>query len=625
MSIVSQGCSIVVLAVVIYFYTSCKKVFLNTDKTFFLFLISSLVSVIFDTLSIISMYLMDHLPLTVVHIMSRLYLVSIVAVAQFGLAYVLSDIHGRGRKYKIFRYSIIALMSLVAIAIMFLPIEVVTEEGISYTQGNAVVATYIFALAFLLLTISVMIKYSNIINRNRRNATIIWMALWLVAALVQYFFPTVIIVSFAISMGILIIYIKLENPESAIDTETGLFNQNTFRPYITQRFMANYPFSIFMLTFKNKVIDSGKADYRKKEVINYLGHIEKAYSFMTNEEDIYVVFDTRKASDEVVEKLKKRYISDNKEKIRMNIAYLPYSGLADNMDDMLHMLRFTNNSQEMAEQSIVVIDEEFKEKINAVKKVEKMINDAIDNNRIEVYYQPIYSTEKKMFTSAEALVRLRDEKGDIIPPSKFIEISEQNGTILKIGEVVFENVCKLISSTDIVQYGLEYIEVNLSVVQCEYEDLAKEFIEIMRKYGVPGDMINLEITETATLASKNKLINNMVALRNYGVGFSLDDFGTGQSNLNYIVDMPVDIVKFDRGMTTAYFESKKAQYVMDAAMHMIHGMKLDIVSEGIETKEQLGIMEKLGIQYIQGYFFSKPLPQDKYLDFIHESNRNEIA
>lgn len=95
----------------------------------------------------------------------------------------------------------------------------------------------------------------------------------------------------------------------------------------------------------------------------------------------------------------------------------------------------------------------------------------------------------------------------------------------------------------------------------------------------------------------------MIALRNYGVGFSLDDFGTGQSNLNYIVDMPVDIVKFDKEMTTAYFESTKAKYVMDAAMHMIHGMKLDIVSEGVETAEQLDTMEELGIQYIQGYYF----------------------
>lgn len=107
----------------------------------------------------------------------------------------------------------------------------------------------------------------------------------------------------------------------------------------------------------------------------------------------------------------------------------------------------------------------------------------------------------------------------------------------------------------------------------------------------------------------------------YGVRFSLDDFGTGQSNLNYIVDMPVDIVKFDRDMTNAYFENGKAKYVMDAAMHMVQGMNLEIVSEGIETREQYETMEELGISYIQGYYFSKPLSERQFLQFISAKQR----
>ena len=104
----------------------------------------------------------------------------------------------------------------------------------------------------------------------------------------------------------------------------------------------------------------------------------------------------------------------------------------------------------------------------------------------------------------------------------------------------------------------------------------------------------------------------------YGVKFSLDDFGTGQSNLNYIVDMPVDIVKFDRTMINSYFENGKAKYVMEAAIHMIHGMNLEIVSEGIETKEQFQTMENLGISHIQGYYFSKPLPEDEFIEFLEK-------
>ena len=101
--------------------------------------------------------------------------------------------------------------------------------------------------------------------------------------------------------------------------------------------------------------------------------------------------------------------------------------------------------------------------------------------------------------------------------------------------------------------------------------------------------------------------------------FALDDFGTGQSNLNYIVDMPVDVVKFDSSMTNAYFENSTAKYVMDAAMQMIQGMELEIVSEGIEEKEQYKEMKNLGIDYIQGYYFSKPVDNESFIEFIKEN------
>ena len=131
-------------------------------------------------------------------------------------------------------------------------------------------------------------------------------------------------------------------------------------------------------------------------------------------------------------------------------------------------------------------------------------------------------------------------------------------------------------------------------------------------------MINLEITETASILARKILVENMQILIRQGVSFSLDDFGNGQSNLNYIVDMPVSIVKFDRDMSQAYFENKKAKFVMEAAMQMIHDMKLKIVSEGIETREQMETITELGIDYIQGYYFSKPIPEKEFLKFIRE-------
>ena len=201
----------------------------------------------------------------------------------------------------------------------------------------------------------------------------------------------------------------------------------------------------------------------------------------------------------------------------------------------------------------------------------------------------------------------------------FIDIAEKRGLIIKLGEYVFREVCKFLVEKEPQQYGLKYIEVNLSVLQCGYERLADDFIKIMKKYKVDPSLIVLEITESASVKEKNILLNNMKKLKEVGVKFALDDFGTGQSNLNYIVDMPVDVVKFDSSMTNAYFENSTAKYVMDAAMQMIQGMELEIVSEGIEEKEQYKEMKNLGIDYIQGYYFSKPVDNESFIEFIKEN------
>ena len=332
-----------------------------------------------------------------------------------------------------------------------------------------------------------------------------------------------------------------------------------------------------------------------------------------------MIFKARDDAEKGIEMVQKKFSKT------LNCFYIliPDANVVDSVEDLLYLLKYTKeNSMDLMNNHVLCVSERMVEEIISEREVEKIIFSAMENDHVEVFYQPIYSTKEQQFTAAEALVRIRDEAGNLISPAEFIPIAEKNGMILRLGEMVFDKVCRFIKETDILQYGVKYIEVNLSVVQCAYENLAQSYIGIMKKYDINPKHINLEITESASLSAKKALLENMKALMEYGVTFSLDDFGTGQSNLNYIVDMPVEIVKFDRSMINAYFENKKAKYVMDAAMHMIHGMKLDIVSEGIETKEQFETMKELKINYIQGYYFSKPLPQQEYLKFIEGKNHS---
>ena len=222
----------------------------------------------------------------------------------------------------------------------------------------------------------------------------------------------------------------------------------------------------------------------------------------------------------------------------------------------------------------------------------------------------------KKFASAEALVRIIDEEGKIVAPGAFIDVAEETGLILQLGEIVFDKTCQFIKRRKLGEIGIEYIEVNLSVLQCEKKELAQIYKKIMDKYKLPPSYINLEITETASIQTKRTLLENMRVLIGQGVTFSLDNFGSGQANLNYIIDMPVEIVKLDLNMTRAYFQNDKAKLVVQATVDMVHEMGLRIVAEGVETEEQLNEMQRIGVDYIQGYYFSKPLPREEFLKFI---------
>jgi EAL domain-containing protein (putative c-di-GMP-specific phosphodiesterase class I) len=296
-----------------------------------------------------------------------------------------------------------------------------------------------------------------------------------------------------------------------------------------------------------------------------------------------------------------------------------------NKEEVYHLIQHIKvDGRDNSESQVCYVNQTILAEMQKQEDVKKVILDALDDDRVVVFYQPIYATGDKRFVSAEALVRIRATDGSIVPPGVFIPIAEECGIIGSLGERVFEKVCEFLHESNITEFGIHYIEVNLSVVQCEQRDLADRYIRIMQKYEVNPWLINLEITETGSVQAKKILLENMKKLMDYGVSFSLDDFGNGQSNLDYVIDMPVSIMKLDMTMTQNYFKSLKAQFVMRAAITMAHDLDLFVVSEGVETKEQLEEMERLQIDYIQGYYFSKPLPQDEFYAFIEKHAEDGI-
>lgn len=635
MHIQVQCCGIVLMMVLLFFYLRQKRMALKTERAFLRAFCVTLACIVFDILSIIVIAKRNILPQIFVEFICKSYLVTLLCVALCALSYVCVDVYSTKKQYKkiVSKYDFGALIGM--FIIYALPIHYqIAEDGetVLYTYGPSVFATYILAIGLLIVTFYLMKKQKNKINPRRREAVSLWMGIWIGASLIQFFNNELLIVGYTCSLGMVILYLKLENPETNLDRQTGLFNHSALVQYTKELYKKEQSFSLLAIVFERSFHKHMHADTRgnvKMEMIEYMLKIPDAFVFKNAEDEILLVFKDRETAENRMQQLFERFEEGwGREKsfhVRPYWLYMPDSRIVDNVEDMLYLIRYIRqNNSEFSENHYICIDMEKASGMYREKATEQLLLNAIEKDWVEVYYQPIYSTKEQRFVSAEALVRIKDENGKIVPPGMFIDVAEKNGMILRLGEMVFEKVCRFVKENQVEQYGLKYIEVNLSVVQCAYEQLADDYIQIMKKYDIKPGFINLEITESASLSAKKTLLNNMISLMDYGIRFSLDDFGTGQSNLNYIVDMPVDIVKFDREMINAYFENGKAKYVMDAAMHMVHGMNLEIVSEGIETKEQYRVMKELGISYIQGYYFSKPLSEQQFLEFIIASGKEML-
>ena len=633
MNIQVQCCGLAILFLLWIFYLSQKPLGLYSVKMFLITMGMTSFCVSMDILSIVAIHHMKQIPGILLEFICKTYIVSLIWVGYFGLLYSGTELaKTRYERIKQNRgYTVVVITGTVLICV--LPIRYYLEGRVVYTYGPSCMATYAFALMFVLLTLFRMLVKGKEMNAKRRKTVIIWMVIWMIAALIQFLDARMLLVGFASALGMVILFFELENPEANIDRETEAFNAHALGEYVKQFYEEQKSFSAIMLVLPdtNRPGDEGEGirqDIALQEIVHYLKKRKDIRVFKTMERELVLITDNEEQLQKVFLTLQERFQHPwhsrrQAEPMMLNPYYvlLMDSAIFRSMEEIFQMLRYLRVEERSPEKHIILLDDKRVAQFREKEETEEMILSAIEEDRIEVFYQPIYSTKEKRFVSAEALVRIRDKDGSVVPPIKFVPIAEKTGLISLIGQIVFQKTCAFIGENRLRErYGIHYVEVNLSVKQCEKKDLADTFIRIMNEYGVEPSSINLEITESAPIQTRKTFQKNIQTLLDHGVQFSLDDFGSGESNLNYIVEMPVSIVKFDRGMSQAYFADKKARFVMEAAMHMIHDLKLRIVAEGVETKEQMEIISGLGIDYIQGYYFSKPLSGDEFLQYIAKEN-----
>lgn len=510
-----------------------------------------------------------------------------------------------------------------------------TVENAIYKTNSLSFIPYCMAGIYIVVYTIYMIRYRKLFTFRKMLAMFLMLPIMGAVVAVRLLSPNTLVMVFANTMGLALISILIQRPENTIDSFTGLNIYNAYADDMKKNFMIKNRMAVIMVNTANydslykmlgydkmmellrkisrRILDQNAAA-KCHGTVYYLdrGRFRLAVnSFNLGSAD--------KAAELINDALRKPV---KIEKYDLNL--IPYVCLVKCPEDIttfpslmsfgadFHTRLPYNGEVIRADQSTV------KRMVSLLTDVDGIIDRALANHGFHVYYQPIYSVEKKHFISAEALLRLIDEKEGFISPDIFIPAAEKSGAIHKIGDFVLEEVCRFIASDEYRSLGLEYIEINLSVSQCMRHGLSKRILDVMNKYGVSPDQVNLEITETAASYDQSVMSENLADLSAAGLSFSLDDYGTGYSNMYRIAALPLKIVKLDK--TFVNNQTGKMWTILRNTIRMIKDLNMEIVVEGIETEEMLKKFSDLRCDFIQGFYFSKPIPQEDFVKFIQEHN-----
>lgn len=250
------------------------------------------------------------------------------------------------------------------------------------------------------------------------------------------------------------------------------------------------------------------------------------------------------------------------------------------------------------------------------KQLEQGMEDAIAKKEFIVYLQPKYIAKTKKVIGAEALVRWISEDKGFINPGEFIPLFERNGFITKLDSYMLSEVCKI--QRNWIDSGCEPVTISVNISRNNLNDptLVYRIREIVDRFDIPHQLIEIELTESAFFDNKQVLIETVNKLKEFGFAISMDDFGSGYSSLNSLKDLSLDIIKLDRGFFNDLTMQPRSQTIIKDTVCMAKNLEMKIVAEGIETKDQVEFLDDIGCDYIQGFYFAKPMPVNEFTEVM---------
>ena len=502
------------------------------------------------------------------------------------------------------------------------------DESFAYHRGPLILVLYVCGLFYLALAFVLFFRYKKAVSLADSRAIGALFGLSLLGVVIQGIYSNVLVELYAESLTFMGMLMVLETRSDYIEPVTGALTRVALVDDIRRLIESGqgFLFVFFRLTdieLFYKIFDSREIDSLLLRISGWLASISsgrKLYRYRSRAFGVLFSVEEAHEAATVAEAILQRFDQEWKAgeaALRLEVLVSTVSVPQDvsTLEGFMELL--ASADQKTGSGSRLVPCEELSAG-RRDRQIEQALRDAVRQRRLRVWYQPIWSVEERRTVAAEALLRIDSDALRDISPEIYIPIAEKSGIIREIGLYVFEAVCRLLQDPRVQELGLSYIELNLSVYQFKFDDLVTRFEDIRSRYGIPPEALNLEITESASTGEAPMVEQTMEALRKLGYTFSLDDFGTGYSNLKQLISSSYKNVKMDKSLLWGAEYNESTARLLDSMIRVIRSLGYNVVQEGVETNAQLARTEASGGNLIQGYHFSRPLPDWEFIAYLEK-------
>ena len=617
--------SVLILLVVMGYYFFRPRLPIRLNRAFLAILVIDICTVLLDFVSSrLNETWTEHAP-ALLWIFNILFYVFYFSRIYMFYVFTVSVLDTRGAPRSALHYTPIAYFACAGLAVTSPLVNWLfyVDRG-GFHEGPLHFLIYACAGIYLIFSLWIVITRRRYLSRYELVGLLGLQVILLAGNITRIFLPNFLVMNTFCLMAILVLYLSFMNPDFFLSERGYVYNLPAFRAMLNEQ--AQRKTKPRMLAFvlnkyneHREIFGGQRMDEVLVKINQYLaGAFPHLRSFYLRNGIYVIIGPDMTNTDRICAELEKRFAEaweTETGELAVKVSFLRVDQELKDcpVDRLVNTLLISLD--EIGQGTHTGNRHNLTDSMNEISRkldIRRCLENALERDELEVYLQPIVDSRTGKGLAAEALVRLKDENGKIIPPNLFINLAEREGYIERLGEQVLAKVCRFLRDHDTDRIGLQWVNVNLSPNQFTSQRTPGRFAAILEEYGISPLRIHLELTEESMI-DFSLLHEQVENLHAKGFEFSLDDYGSGYSNLTRVRRYPFSNIKIDMEVVRNFCRDQDP--LLPALIRGFKEMGLSVTAEGIETKEMADLLRGIGCDYFQGYYFSRPMPMENFPDW----------